>query len=458
MTSHLESFFYTDPLTDEYRALLKAADPSRTPPHLFMLLIDEIVVRILQQTADVDPGFVMSLDDAAVLGEETPFSLRGRQVFQVWRNSRMLQAVRGTAYYVTFGFWPENQAPTDYLSRTAPMWRPGQAGLAGPQVPAALSAVLSARPLEDTVYEKTFPPVLPGQPGQPPRTFASLDDYRSAILVSGEYRPDEPPPGRLPPDRPPPPPAPWSAQVQRVQPGPETNAMTIKDLVSRPAPVDVEDVSIEGVVFRNVTVKSSSTTVWFRGGLWRMDINIQRKQANVKGPARHVGLLLTLARALAWSRGGTHLQVTWTIAVPRAPVLVAGTEFQAHRYPGFLVAGADALLSRGFVPKSMVDHRRGNRGDGVAQLPEIIALAQKCQQTAGRQFVAAGDPRFDDCARVAWALGSDVWVGPVEQTARTGVVVDARMDPTLCEQRPDDDDDNNRPSRRRRPNQLIYKQ
>ena len=153
----LRKFFHLFQLTPAYRTAVAAVTPI-PPAHLFMLLVDEIICRVLLRSPNpaANPAFTLSLNDqACVGGRPTPFALRGRKVFDVQRTSRFLQFVRGIGYYEPFGYWPYNESPQQYLQRIRPFARPGEIGIS--QASPGFHEVFLMRHSSDSLL-KEYPP------------------------------------------------------------------------------------------------------------------------------------------------------------------------------------------------------------------------------------------------------------------------------------------------------------
>jgi hypothetical protein len=176
----IDSFFEYRPMTAKFR--LQAAATGRRPAHLMMLLIDEIIYRI-HRLHGLARGFVLELDDGFRKSRgETPFALYGRHLLQGGQDSRWLQWERGSAYYVTFGFWPMGEKPEEYAERMRWVARPGE--VVGPDDTRYAHTLMELARETCPRQLKSMPPVLPG-----PRRFADMEAYYAEVLVPGTYGP-----------------------------------------------------------------------------------------------------------------------------------------------------------------------------------------------------------------------------------------------------------------------------
>ena len=188
---NMGSFFYHSPLPRAYRDALakrthQAGHPPISAPHVFMLLIDELVYWATKKHG-MSPGCEMELLDAINLDYATgptPFALCGRHVFSGTRNSRFLQNERGYGYYVTFGFWPVGAQHKDYMRR---MSRLSGRLFTGPGDADYAETAQEVNRRQTRSMRKSLPPVLPPLAGGDPRVFADMDDYYRRVLVVGSY-------------------------------------------------------------------------------------------------------------------------------------------------------------------------------------------------------------------------------------------------------------------------------
>jgi hypothetical protein len=374
---NLHLFFYYNQLTPAYRAALALAT-DRSPPHVFMLLIDEVVYRLTIGGHTV-PGMKIKLRDAVDLdkgGDTTPFCLRGRSCLWVRRNSRFLECCRGYGYYVTFGYWPRGTDPSQYMrraanfSRSSGTWAPGDLGY-----PQARAAVTEYHEL-DNEKVKTMPPVLPPLgPDQPFRT-PTLDAFYTNVLVAGTY-------GRAS-GRTGTPAVPSAALLaliasQRqglplaVPPPPDTTAAT-----APPWTVDIQPKSDKVVV-------------------------------HLRGPRVHV------AEVTAWAevRGQGHglpVEIQWMPGLrPTERLVVAGSLVTSH-LGSAVPDGGNELVAAGY-------HILGRT---VEETADLIERAGACAEAVGDRVVMRGQPQFAACHDVAEQIGSGerVWIRDPPGTKR----------------------------------------
>jgi len=412
----LDSFFHVHMKTAAYGSALDAVSGGRTAPHVFMLLIDEIVHHAMIKFR-ANPECVIRLADCADLDKGRtagPFALLGRTPFHVARDSRFLQWERGAAYYVTFGFWPDDEGPQDYLARSAALAH-HQAGLApgdhGYQQ--ALNAIeyyqaaIEADGYND-LQAKQLPPVLPPTTvGGPLRSFRDMADYHARVLVPGSY-------GKLamarPVERREPPaereaPAPAPPELPELPAPPELPAKSMDDLLAMVARGERALPGLYGGIPARdgVVVRCGDATVEI--GPYR--IVVKREEAGpagpggpvarVTGPHERVAEVAALAEGLGTALMGQPAEVRWTTprGVPQTYV-VGGHKFERTSDRRFAARGVEEMHANGFTME----------GVDVAAL---LADAAQCDDAARGGFMRADDPMFDRCARVARLL-SRPWV------------------------------------------------
>lgn len=394
----VDHFFYEFHLTPAYRTAL-AARTARTAPHVFMLLVDELVYHAMS-IYGAAPRAAMTLDDVADLdggAGSSPFALRGRTAFYAKRNSRFLQWARGVGYYVTFGYWPACEDPPDYLTRRARFSRSGVVGESAlgvapgdPDYQATLLGVrqLDALPFCD-VSVRELPPTLPPlSPDGPLRTFADMDDFFERVIRVGEYgkavgRP-RPPVGREPAVVPAAPKAALDLRPVGVDEVLGSSAVGPVMVEGVPAPEGVRAfVGRDGrstVVLTNAyTFHTSPDGVTVTG---RLDA--------------HVRAVVRLAERLA-ERLGAGPGLAWEITASDPQHLVVGGRVFKAPDGTFVAPGAQHLVDLGLVPVGR---------------PTLLAQARAADQETGGALIGRQHPRYPHYVELAKELRRDRWERP----------------------------------------------
>jgi hypothetical protein len=383
----LKHFFYSHPLTDQYRAQLAEVAEGRTPPHVFMLLIDEIVYWVGRRVGAVDDCF-MRVDDVANLegrGHASPFALLGPTVFRVKRDSRFLQWERGTAYYVTFGYWPQGESPAEYMQRVARFSRPGTTGVAPGDPGYQQTLRVSQKHDAGATGIKSLPPVLPGTDG-PLRRFRDMDDYYARVLVVGQY-------GRRTVGRV----ASALAETPETPDRPQLAARPVSDIFDALGRrVDIGPGVFGGVVAPlGVSINGHDVDI----GDWAISVgpdrgNFGRQAAirgplvTIRGPLTSVAPVVALADQLGRAVEGAPVAIKW--AVHRRAVVAGGTVFHAAG-DRFVPREFGTMVALGFHP----------RGFSGAALVGLLREADHCDQVAGGTFLSAAHPQFARCSALA---------------------------------------------------------
>lgn len=375
----LKHFFYQYPLTDQYRAQLAEAAEGRTPPHVFMLLIDEIVYWVYRRFGAVNDCF-MRVDDVANLegrGHTSPFALLGPTVFRVKRDSRFLQWERGTAYYVTFGYWPRGESPAEYTQRVARFAHPGTTGVAPGD--AGYQQTLRVSQAHDTgaTGVKSLPPVLPGIDG-PLRRFRDMDDYYARVLVVGQY-------GRRTVARGAPAETRETREARETPELPVRPLLDILNVVGRRARVDIGPGVFGGIVAPSgVSIDGYDVSI----GDWAIsvdpDLGSLEPLVTIRGPLTNVASVVALADQLGKVPGA----IRWT--VPKQAVVAGGTVFRAAGNR-FVPREFETMFALGFHP----------RGFSGAALISLLREAHHCDRVAGGTFLRAAHPEFARCSALA---------------------------------------------------------
>ncbi len=387
----LNYFFYHYRLTSEYRAALARATRV-SPPHVFMLLIDELVCEMLGHRPN--PSFELVLEDAADLGE-TDAALRGRTLLRPARNTGFLQWARGLGYYATFGFWPVGMEPEEYMASAATV-RGLEPLVAGERGFTAANQTIDrhARRLGDpgkwVKWVKRYPPVLPAiAPGGPVRRFATLVGFYDDIVVGGGYGKGV---GLEPVD------------LERPGRQPRTRRRAAPRTLRRLDPDRVFDALAAGRDFdiggrfSLLGVNADGVRAGFTGEIIDVDLGshelaLTPGQVLIDGPFSPE--LPRLCEAMSRALGYPPPRLVWTPTSDGQEVLVAGSRMRADS--AFLDSTTDGLVGLGFVP------------EGVGDVAGLLERARRCDAATGGRVVLSSDPAFGECADVARALSAR-WV------------------------------------------------
>ena len=417
----LVSFFHGSPLPHAYREALarrtqEAGYPQLRAPHVFMLLIDELVYWATKIHGMI-PGCDMELQDVVNLDYATgptPFALRGRHVFSGIRDSRYLQNERGYGYYETFGFWPVGVPPHVYLLGKSRL--SGRVGTAPGDADYSDTAEEVNRE-QSRDMRKTLPPVLPPLAGGDVRVFADMDDYYRRVLVAGSYgqaagvpRPVREPgaPAELPVREPGAPVElpelePVGAELPRLDAAELIAAMRMSALPSRWGNIDAMNMSglapavVEGIpVMHKIrpTYTHNDGTYHLRLGDWRLHCTPHKLR--IDGPLSRVAQVTRLAVKIA-DELAPRAPIIWDFKKHhRERVYVRGAPQQTGDGL-FLARGTEMLLDLGYVPWGW-------------NMAPVIQKARRADAQFARAFVAAPHPRFGQLSRIAQALGQDRWI------------------------------------------------
>lgn len=407
ISAKLHSFFYTHHLTPRFRALLAERDPERSAPHLFMLLLDQLVVEVLRGLPTYR-GFTVYLNDGVDLdtGPVSPFALRGRNLFTVTRDSRWLQWVRGAGYYATFGYWPKGETPQKYLARVARFARPGEVGTADPE------ALQVARQHKDkSVWTKAWPPVLPPTTaGGPTRRFVSIQAYWDQVLVPGMF-------GRVVPPTPGQTPSPTPSQMSQPWGAPSPVPIVLTQGLLEKLLVATE--GHRGCIGNGVSVSWQKRQAGWAASvaagpltcrLWPSGLEVG---ATIEGAVgSDAALVVRLVSALAWQIRPGDVVVKWRQDAPIAyEYVVVGGTVMPDNGGGFVAEGDVRLGELGFRPVGM----------SRAQMSQNSAVLHRCQKQVGSAFLAAADPRFSECLRAVKRFSGVEWVLRVPREPARGV-------------------------------------
>jgi hypothetical protein len=382
----LEYFFYEHRLTPSYLAALKAVT-DRSAPHVFMLLIDEILYHLVAGRHAL-ANSTITLEDAADLdkGHVTPFSVNGTSAFRVLRNSRFLQWNRGYGYYTTFGYWPNNEsvgrqqkyllAAGKFAHRDA-YFAPGDTGY---------QAAVGAATQHTTyrILRKTMPPTLPPLgPDEPLRTF-TLNEFFRQVLEPGTY---------------------GKASGRRAVPaGPNLGTAPAMDRAvavfnkfreqlraAEAFKVPVFDPGAGGII-------RMSARGWLAEmAEWSIRVTVLNDWvASISGPPVQVEAVTRYAESMAHHlNGGKEVRITWKPTEwPQERLVVAGSIVLGRRG----VLGADALMAAGYHIKDLT----------MDETENVLAVARRCG-AAGMIF--RGDPMYSECHTATKILDqSPTWI------------------------------------------------
>jgi hypothetical protein len=410
---NLVSFFHKSPLPHAYREALarrtqQAGYPQLRAPHVFMLLIDELVYWAIKKHGMI-PGCDMELEDMVDLDYatgSTPFALRGRHVFSGIRDSRYLQNERGYGYYETFGFWPVGAQPTDYMLFNSRL--SGRVGTAPGDADYSDTAQVVNREQSGDMC-KTLPPVLPRLANGHERVFKDMDDYYQQVIVAGSYgqaagvaRPVREPgaPAELPelPEL-----EPVGSELPRLDAAELIAAMRMSALpspmgniatnMSGLAPAIVEGIPVMHKIRPTYTHNNGIYHLYL--GDWRLRCTPTELQ--IDGPLSRVAQVTRLAVKIA-AELTPRASIIWEFwRHHRERVYVRGAPQQTGDGL-FLARGTETLLDLGYVPA------------GWGYTATVLQAARRADAQFDRAFVPAQHPRFGQLSRIARILGKDKWI------------------------------------------------
>lgn len=384
----LEYFFYEHQLTPSYLAALKAVT-DRPAPHVFMLLIDEILYHLVANR-HAPRDLVITLDDAVDLdkGSVTPFSMapfsvNGTSAFRVVRNSRFLQWNRGYGYYTTFGYWPENErigrqqkyllAAGKFAHRDA-YFAPGHVGYQE-----ALEA--AAQHMTPRALRKTMPPTLPPLgPNEPLRTF-TLNEFFRQVLEPGAY---------------------GKASGRNVAPAgpsfgtaPAVDRAFFNEFNERLRAAEAFEVP----VFDPGDILSMGVGRGWYAGVAEWSIRVTESngwEASISGLPVQVEAVTRYAESMAHHlNGGKEVRMTWKPTEwPKERLVVAGSIVFSRRD----VLGADALMAAGYHIQDFT----------MDETENILAVARHC---AASGMIFRGDPIYNECHTATKVLDKSLtWI------------------------------------------------
>ena len=399
----LTSFFHTVSIPPAYRdalseRTLQAGHPKLRAPHVFMLLVDELVYWATQKYG-MRPGCTMQLEDTVNLDHDigrTPFALHGRTVFSGCRNSRFLQSKRGYGYYETFGFWPADVDPRDYMLRVSRLTSVGTA----PGYSDYAATATQVHGMRFDQMSKTLPPVLPPLAGGVWREFTDMDDYYNRVLVVGSYgQPAElerPPRTRA---------APVESMAPPTSIGSKLAALDAAALVDAVHTLGTLPPStVDGVPApQGIQVSSVGGVRYVRLGEWFFCIKLH--EVLITGPLAYVPQVTRLAELLA-AEFASGARITWHFGRHhRERVYVYGTAHESGD-GRFMARGTQMLTALGYVPAvaGQLDARP------QPDAPALLQEARRADAQFDGEFVDAFHPRFAQLLRIARALGRDRWV------------------------------------------------
>ena len=409
----LDSFFYNSPLPAAYREALAirtkcAGHAELRAPHVFMLLIDEIVYWV-NKTHKMTPQCVMSLNDMVNLDYApgtTPFLMHGRHMLRRFRGSRYLQNLRGYGYYETFGFWPDGAQPTDYMNRKSQL--SGQMVI-GPGDPGYTATAREVDRNQTKKLHKTFPPVLPPLAGGNVRRFDDMEDYYHQVIVAGNYGKAA---GVVRPVRD------KGALVELAEPNPDSVDLQLRrinasELITEMRvmnvlePAVVEDVPAPQPIKR-FDGYQNMYLLYFQLGQWVF--RCMQTEIYIEGPLSLVRQVTQLAHSIT-KQLKTRDCIIWDFRKHhRKRVFVQGKAQQTGD-GRFLAHGTEMLIEQGYVPASRPRPGYQPVQDAAALLKE----ARLADDQFGDNFVVLDklpEPRFMQLSRIASALANDVWIRP----------------------------------------------
>lgn len=387
----LESFFYDDRMTPAYREVLNTLTDI-SPPHVFMLLLDEVMLALLQRDGPRrgDRPFELRLEDAADLGYSQPNVLSGHHLVRPRLSSRFLQWKRGVGYYATFGFWPVGITPVEYLESAAALHNPGNVTLASGE-PGYNAATRHLDMFDDHVkWVKQYPPVLPPVTVDGPlRRYRDNAAYAHDIVNTGRY-------GKA---------SGWTRPHTKQQPVANNYVQNwpqgpIEELleaiaVGRPWSAN-GPFKMEGVpVGKEVSIDFDQDT----GYIITMQpwwITVTHNNVNIDGPfeRKMIGLVDRL--------GVGNLPMTWVEPLSKGStgVIIEGRKHHVDRL--MLTDNVRQLVSSGFVPESMTDH--------PARIGRLLDEAKWCDERTQGEILTPTNALFAPCRDIAERLAEELWV------------------------------------------------